>query len=165
MGLGRTTRFAPLPPGARRVSVMRLGAGGLPVLAPSPRLLDAFMRRKRALVEAGMEGETAHGEAFRQTGYRERFRAEIRSRPAALGALRRLIDESKAGDLYLMCMCPYRAREEACHTYLLLELARELDPTVRLLPEPAPAPRKGRRPTGRPARGRTPPARSRDRSS
>jgi hypothetical protein len=37
-----------------------------------------------------------------------------------------------------MCMCPYRTRGEACHTYLLLELARELDPALTILPEPRP---------------------------
>src|SRR5262245_62051981 len=35
VGLGRTTRFAPLPANARRVSVMRAGAGGVKALAPS----------------------------------------------------------------------------------------------------------------------------------
>jgi hypothetical protein len=37
-----------------------------------------------------------------------------------------------------MCMCPYRTPGRACHTYALLDLARELDPSVRELPEPAP---------------------------
>jgi hypothetical protein len=37
-----------------------------------------------------------------------------------------------------MCMCPYRTPGEACHTYLLLELARELDAGLTILPEPPP---------------------------
>lgn len=153
MGLGRTTRFAPLPRGARRVSVMRLGtAGGLKVLAPSAALLQAFMAKKRALVTAGMDGDEAHAEASRQIGYRARFRKEILSKPAAVKALREVIAESETGDLYLMCMCPYKTREQACHTYLLLELARELDPSVRLLPEPVPKrPRRSPRPNVEPS--------------
>jgi len=142
MGLGRTTRFAPLPAGARRISVMRRGAAALAVLAPSEALLADFIAKKRALVETGRDRHAAHAEACRLIDYRARFRQEIRSRPGAMAALRRLVQDAAAGDLYLMCMCPYRTRESACHTYLLLELARELDPTVALLPEPAPRPRR-----------------------
>ena len=145
MGLGRTTRFAPLPPGARRVSVMRLGTAGLKVLAPSTRLLQAFAGRKRALEKTGLQADEAHARASRETDYRRRYLDEIRAKPVALRALRELIAESRAGDVYLMCMCPYRTREEACHTYLLLDLARELDPSVRLLPEPAPRAARGPR--------------------
>ncbi|MBI4010913.1 MAG: hypothetical protein HY359_01275 [Candidatus Rokubacteria bacterium] len=142
MGLGRTTRFAPLPAGARRISVMRRGAAALAVLAPSESLLADFLAKKRALVAAGRGPDAAHAEACRLIDYRARFRREIRSRRAAMAALRRLVREAATRDLYLMCMCPYRTRESACHTYLLLELARELDPTVTLLPEPAPRSRR-----------------------
>ena len=124
---------------------MRLGTGaGLKVLAPSASLLRAFMARKRTLVKAGIHADEAHAEASRLSNYRDRFRKEIVSKPSAVKALREVIAESKTGDLYLMCMCPYKTRGEACHTYHLLELARELDPSVRLLPEPAPK-RPGRR--------------------
>ncbi len=138
MGLGRTTRFAPLPAGARRISVMRRGAAGLAALAPSEPLLADFMAKRRALVAAGRDPDAAHAEACRVIDYRARFRQEIRSRPEAMAALREVIARAAAGDLYLMCMCPYRTPESACHTYLLLDLARELDPAVALLPEPAP---------------------------
>lgn len=141
MGLGRTTRFAPLPAGARRVSVMRRGTAGLAVLAPSEALLADFLAKKRALVAAGRDAEAAHAEACRLIDYRSRFRQEIRASPGAMAALGRLVREAATGDLYLMCMCPYRTRESACHTYLLLELARELAPGLRLLPEPVPTPR------------------------
>ena len=57
-------------------------------------------------------------------------------------ALRTIVEEARSGDVYLMCMCPYRTQGEACHTYLLLELARELDPDLALLPEPALRPRQ-----------------------
>jgi hypothetical protein len=70
--------------------------------------------------------------------YRERYLEEMRARPGALAALRQLIAESRTCDVYLMCMCAYRTPGRACHTYALLDLARELDPTVRELPEPAP---------------------------
>ena len=54
--------------------------------------------------------------------------------------------EARTGDVYLMCMCGYRTPGRACHTYALLDLARELDPTVRELPEPAPRRARGVRP-------------------
>ena len=138
MGLGRTTRFAPLPAGARRVSVMRSGSSGYPELGPSPALLAEFVARKKALVAQGRPADRAHAETARLIDYRRRYRAEIRKSAAGRAALRRVVDEARERDLYLMCMCPYRTREQACHTYLLLELAHELDPKLRLLPEPAP---------------------------
>lgn len=154
MGLGRTTRFAPLPVGARRVSVMRRGTAGLTVLAPSAALLADFVARKAALVRAGRDRDAAHAETCRLVDYRTRFLREIRSSPAAMAALRGLVREAATRDVYLMCMCPYRTAESACHTYLLLDLARELDPAVRLLPEPAPRPRRrGVRRTGGPRPG------------
>jgi len=117
---------------------MRAGAGGVKALAPSVELLTEFQRRKRALVKAGTPSEAAHAEAHRTMGYRERYLDEIRARPEALAALRALVTEARTDDVYLMCMCAYRTRERACHTYALLDLARELDPRLRLLPEPAP---------------------------
>ncbi len=54
--------------------------------------------------------------------------------------------EARTGDVYLMCMCGYRTPGRACHTYALLDLARELDPTLRELPEPAPRGARGVRP-------------------
>jgi len=138
VGLGRTTRFAPLPAGARRVSVMRAGAAGIKALAPSTELLTEFQERKRALVRAGTAPEVAHRAAHEAMGYRERYLAEIKSRPDAIAALRALIAEVRTSDVYVMCMCPYRTPGRACHTYALLDFAKELDPAVRLLPEPAP---------------------------
>jgi hypothetical protein len=138
VGLGRTTRFAPLPAGARRVSVMRAGAGGIKALAPSGELLADFQERKRALVRAGLSPDAAHAAAHQAMGYRERYLEEIKARPAALAALRQLIIEARTGDVYLMCMCAYQTPGRACHTYAVLDLARELDPTVRELPEPVP---------------------------
>jgi Active DUF488-N3 subclade len=144
MGLGRTTRFAPLPAGARRVSVMRRGGAGLVALAPSEGLLAEFLAKKRALVASGRSPDAAHAETSRLIDYRRRFREEIRSSPEAMAALRQVIEDAATGDLYLMCMCPYRTPESACHSYLLLELARELDTRVKLLPEPAPRSRRAR---------------------
>ena len=138
MGLGRTTRFAPLPAGARRVSVMRAGTAGIKALAPSEALLAEFQARKRALVRAGTASDAAHVEAHRAMGYRERYLEEIRTRPGALAALRQLVSDSRTADVYLMCMCPYQTPGRACHTYALLDLARELDPAVQEPPEPAP---------------------------
>jgi hypothetical protein len=117
---------------------MRSGTAGLKALAPSAELLAAFQARKGALTAAGTPPGQAHVEASRAIRYRDRFRREIRSNPEARAALRQVIAQAKAGDLYLMCMCPWKTPGKACHTYLLLELAREVEPRVRLLPEPAP---------------------------
>jgi hypothetical protein len=117
---------------------MRAGAGGIKALAPSAALLAEFQDRKRALVRGGTAPDAAHSAAHRAMSYRERYLAEIKARPDGLAALRQLLVEARTGDVYLMCMCPYRTPGRACHTYALLELARELDPGVRELPEPAP---------------------------
>lgn len=138
MGLGRTTRFAPLPVGARRVSVMRAGAGGVKALAPSTALLGEFQARKRQLVREGASTEAAHAKAHTSMDYRARYLAEIKGRPDGIAALRQLVEEARTRDVYLMCMCPYRTPGRACHTYALLDLAKELDPSVREVPEPAP---------------------------
>ena len=120
------------------MSVMRAGAGGVKALAPSDELLAEFRERKRALVRAGTASDAAHSAAHKAMGYWGRYLGEIKTRPGALPALRQLIVEARTGDVYLMCMCAYRTPGRACHTYALLDLARELDPTVRELPEPAP---------------------------
>lgn len=138
VGLGRTTRFAALPAGARRVSVMRAGTAGIKALAPSPELLADFQAKKRALIRVGKTADQAHAEAHSVLGYRERYLAEIKARPDAMAALRALIAEARERDVYLMCMCRYNTPGRACHTYALLDLARELERNVRELPEPAP---------------------------
>jgi hypothetical protein len=139
MGLGRITRFAATPAGSRRVNVMRAGRAGVKALAPPADLFADFSRAKTQARRAGAAAEEAHAEAFRRTRYRARFRRHILGSAASRAALSALAEEAKAGDVYVMCMCPYRTPGGACHTYLLLDLAREMDPTVRILPEPRPA--------------------------
>lgn len=139
MGLGRTTRFAPTPAGARRLGVMRAGRAGVKALAPPEDLFADFAREKAAARRAGTAADEAHAAAFRRTGYRDRFRRHIQASADSRTALRALVEEARTRDVYVMCMCPYRTVDEACHTYLLLELAREIDPALRLLPEPRPA--------------------------
>ena len=141
MGLGRTTRFAALPEGARRVSVMRSGAGGLKDLAPSASLMRTFLDRKKLLVRQGLRSDEAHARAARDLDYRRRFRAQVENSARAVAALRKLVEEARDQDIYLMCMCPYRTLDRACHSYHLLDMAKELDPDLRILPEPRPAPR------------------------
>jgi len=155
MGLGRITRFAPTPAGGRRINAMRAGRAGVKALAPPDDLFADFSREKSEAKRAGASAEAAHAAAFRRTRYRARFRRHILSGADSHGALRALVEESKARDVYVMCMCPYRTPGEACHTYLLLALAREMDPAVRILPEPRPTMPAGRgRPATRRARGR-----------
>ena len=138
MGLGRTTRFAAAPAGSRRVSVMRAGAAGVKALAPPIDLFEAFRREKAALVKSGLTADRAHAEAWRHTDYRRRFLEHVRSSPSSMQTLEHVVAEARERDVYLMCMCPYRTPGDACHTYVLLELARELDPTVTILTEPRP---------------------------
>jgi hypothetical protein len=147
MGLGRITRFAPTPAKSRRVNVMRAGRAGVKPLAPPEDLFADFSREKAAAKHAGASAEAAHATAFRRSRYRTRFRRHIRGSADSRAALRALVDEARAGDVYVMCMCPYRTPGDACHTYLLLELAKELDRKVKLLREPRPAgaPRSRRR--------------------
>jgi uncharacterized protein YeaO (DUF488 family) len=125
---------------------MRAGTAGVKALAPSDELLAEFQARKRALMRAGATADAAHAEAHHALGYRERFLAEIRGRPDGLAALRQLVAEARTGDVYLMCMCGYQTPGRACHTYALLDLAREMDPTLRELTEPAPRGPRGVRP-------------------
>ena len=138
MGLGRTTRFAAAPPGSRRVSVMRAGTAGVKALAPSPDLFEAFRQEKAALVKRGVGADRAHADAYARTHYRKRFLDHMRSSETSMQALRALVTEARERDVYVMCMCPYRTPAEACHTYLLLELAREIDPAIEILSEPRP---------------------------
>jgi hypothetical protein len=138
MGLGRTTRFARTPAGARRVNVMRAGGSGLKALAPPPDLFADFQRVKEDLRKAGLDAGGRHAETFRRVHYRRRYLDAMRASPAGMAALRAIVDAAGSADIYLMCMCPYRTPDEACHTYLLLELARELDPGLPILPEPRP---------------------------
>lgn len=138
MGLGRITRFAPTPAGGRRVNVMRSGRAGVKALAPPADLFADFGRAKVEARRTGASAAEAHATAFRRTRYRARFRRHILSSLDSREALRTLVEESRARDVYLMCMCPYRTPGQACHTYLLLDLAREMDPAVRIVPEPAP---------------------------
>lgn len=142
MGLGRTTRFASTPRGAKRIPVMRLGTSGVKSLAPSLELLADFSQRKKKLISEGLDSQEAHARAFRETDYRERFVAEIRANPKAIEHLRDIVRQARAADIYLMCMCPYRTKEWACHTYILLDMAREMDVGLKLLDEPGPRPRK-----------------------
>src|SRR6185436_17516804 len=79
-----------------------------------------------------------HAEAHSLLGYRERYLAEIKARPDAMAALRALIAEARERDVYLMCMCRYDTPGLACHTYAVLDLARELERNVREVPEPVP---------------------------
>ena len=106
--------------------------------APPDDLFADFSREKTAAKREGASAEDAHATAFRRSDYAARFRRHILTSADSGNALRALVEESKTRDVYVMCMCPYRTPGEACHTYLLLALAREMDASVQILPEPPP---------------------------
>lgn len=116
---------------------MRAGRAGLKELAPPPDLFEDF-RREKAALRGRRDAAEVHAETFHRVHYRERYLRYIRASATSMAALRRIVHEASAGDIYLMCMCPYQTAGEACHTYLLLELARELAPELEILPEPPP---------------------------
>jgi hypothetical protein len=117
---------------------MRAGRAGLKDLAPPLDLFADFQREKAARKAHGDDAALAHAAAFERVRYRDRYLRHVRSDAGAVAALRAVVGDASAADLYLMCMCPYRTPAEACHTYLLLELARELAPALTILPEPEP---------------------------
>jgi len=117
---------------------MRAGSAGVKALAPPVDLFEAFRQEKAELTKQGLTADRAHAEAFRRTHYRPRFLSHMRSSAPSTEALRCVVADAQEHDVYLMCMCPYRTADDACHTYLLLELARELDPALTILPEPRP---------------------------
>jgi hypothetical protein len=117
---------------------MRAGTAGRKELAPPPDLFADFQREKAGLKKSGLDPGQLHGETFERVSYRERYLRYIRTSAQSMAALRAIVDEARAKDLYVMCMCPYQTPGQACHTYLLLELAREMAPDVEILPEPRP---------------------------
>jgi hypothetical protein len=117
---------------------MRAGRAGLKELAPPSDLFEDFRREKAALTRSRRDAAQLHLETFQRVGYRERYLRYIRVSAPSMATLQRIVLEAASGDVYLMCMCPYQTAGEACHTYLLLELARELAPTLEILPEPPP---------------------------
>ena len=125
----------PMPAGQFRGDATYLITGGLGALG----LSLAELMAARGAGALALAGRTAPGpEACRRIDYRARFVAKIRASAPAMRALRQVVDRARRDDLFLMCMCPYETPERACHTYLLLDLARELDPTLPLLAEPGP---------------------------
>ena len=117
---------------------MRAGRAGLKELAPPPGLFADFQREKVSLRKRGLDAAGLHADTFQRVRYRERYLQHICASAESMAALRAIIDQARSGDVYLMCMCPYQTPGEACHTYLLLELARALAPALEILPEPRP---------------------------
>jgi hypothetical protein len=117
---------------------MRAGRAGVKALAPPADLFADFQGEKAARKADGDDPARAHAAAFERVRYRDRYLHHVRADAGAMAALRAIIAEAGSRDVYLMCMCPYRTPGEACHTYLLLELARETAPALALLPEPEP---------------------------
>jgi hypothetical protein len=117
---------------------MRAGRAGLKELAPPPDLFADFQREKTALKREDLDAARLHATTFERVDYRTRYLRHIRASAESMAALRRIVEEARSADVYLMCMCTYQTAGGACHTYLLLELARELAPTLEILPEPRP---------------------------
>ena len=91
-------------------------------------------------MRVGATADAAHAEAHQRcSAIASATSPRSEARPEAIGgAPRRSSQEARERDVYLMCMCRYRTPGRACHTYALLELARELDHGVSELAEPVP---------------------------
>ena len=109
-----------LPNNAEAVLVMR--GRGNDELAPSKELLDDYKRQEAECAKTAKDSIEAAWCAYEAVDYERRFRALIEGRPASLERLRRLSEESRERDIFLIC---YEGEDKPCHRKLLLEIAEE----------------------------------------
>jgi hypothetical protein len=82
-------------------------------LAPSDELFQDFDKRKKALERKLGRGSTeAHNQAFLESDYERRFRAQIAESPGALKKLGEISKKAQHHDVFLVC---YEGRLKACH--------------------------------------------------
>ena len=92
-------------------------------LAPSDELFQDFDKRKKALERKLGKGSTeAHNQAFLESDYERRFRAQIAASPEALKKLEEISKTARHHDVFLVC---YEGPLKACHRRVLLRIAEE----------------------------------------
>ena len=64
----------------------------------------------------------AHNQAFLESDYERRFRAQIAESPGALQKLGEISKSARHHDVFLVC---YEGRLKACHRRVLLRIAEE----------------------------------------
>jgi uncharacterized protein YeaO (DUF488 family) len=109
-----------LPDDAEAVLVMR--SRGNDELAPSSRLLEDFNAAKKQCSELASDPVKVYECAWKQSDYEKRFREEILSNPRSMARLKRLAEESKERDIFLIC---YESEDKPCHRRILLSIAEE----------------------------------------
>jgi hypothetical protein len=109
-----------LPNDAEVVLVMR--GRGNDELAPSKELLDEYKRREAECAKTAKDSTEAAWCAYEAVDYERRFRALIDGNPASRGRLKRLSEESRERDVFLIC---YEGEDKPCHRKLLLKIAEE----------------------------------------
>ena len=108
-------------PRERRVLVNR--GRGNDKLAPGDELFADFNARKSALERRHGKGSAgAHNDAFVESDYRERFRAQIEGDERALARLEEIALRAAREELFLVC---YEGAAKACHRRILLRIAEE----------------------------------------
>jgi len=109
-----------LPNDAEVVLVMR--GRGNDELAPSKELLDDYKRQEAECAKSVKDSTEAAWCAYEAVDYERRFRALIEGNPTSLERLKRLSEESRARDIFLVC---YEGEDKPCHRKLLLKIAEE----------------------------------------
>ncbi len=109
-----------LPNDAEVVLVMR--GRGNDELAPSKELLDDFKRQEAECAKSAKDSTEAAWCAYEAVDYERRFRELIGGNPTSLERLKRLSEESRERDVFLIC---YEGEDKPCHRKLLLKIAQE----------------------------------------
>ena len=114
------SRKKTLPVDAEVVLVMR--GRGNDELAPSRDLLDDFKREEAECAKTAKNATEAAWCAYEAVDYERRFRELIEGNPTSLERLKRLSEESRGRDVFLIC---YEGEDKPCHRKLLLQFAKE----------------------------------------
>jgi len=119
---------ADLPPGTRRVGVVRRPMGwfhgtvdeNISALGPPDELLDAVKDRQAAFEEEeGLDERTAIRNAWEAVEFDDRYEQYLETADGAAAAMDRLLTTVRDGtDIALVC---YESPEKPCHRHLLRE--------------------------------------------
>ncbi|MFB6359921.1 MAG: DUF488 family protein [Halobacteriales archaeon] len=121
---------AELPPGTRRVGVVRRPMGWFhgavdenrPELGPPDELLDAVKQQQAAFEADGLDDLAALRKAWTAVDFADRYEQYLDESEAAGAAIGELVEAARAGtDIALVC---YESAEKPCHRHLLLDRLR-----------------------------------------